>query len=558
MMSKYQNLKSLLLIGAGNWGKNLVRNFHALGVLHTICDSNDAILNQYAALYPDVQLAENYEEALANPEINKVVIAAPAALHFSLAKQALESGKDVFVEKPLCLISDEGQNLISLAESRGLILMVGHLLQYHPCVVRLQEMAGKGELGKLQYIASNRLNLGSIRTEENALWSFAPHDISVILSLCNHAMPEHVSCTGGAYLSSGIADNAMTTMKFADQLRAHVYVSWLNPFKEQKLVVMGSSGMIVFDDTKSWDDKLILYRNTITWNQGNIPQANKSEPEKIVIPQTEPLRNECEHFLKCCQTRTPPKSDGKEGLRVLKVLQAAQTSLSNEGKNVSPDNLASSAKNYFAHPTAVIDADAEIEDGVKIWHFSHIMQNAHIGKHCNIGQNVVISPGVTLGKNVKVQNNVSIYTGVVCEDDVFLGPSMVFTNVINPRSAVNRRGVYQTTLIKRGVTIGANATIICGIVLEEFSFIGAGAVVTKNTQPFALMVGNPAKQIGWMSRHGESLNLPISLPDGEMMEETCPATGECYRLTGSSLSLIANTHAPANLAGISSFAAQIS
>ena len=164
-------------------------------------------------------------------------------------------------------------------------------------------------------------------------------------------------------------------------------------------------------------------------------------------------------------------------------------------------------RNYFAHETAVIDDNCKIGDGVKIWHFSHIMSRCEIGENCNIGQNVVVSPEVILGKNVKIQNNVSIYTGVICEDDVFLGPSMVFTNVTNPRSAVVRRGEYARTLVKKGVSIGANATIVCGHDIGEFAFIGAGAVVTKTVPAYALVVGNPAKQIGWMSEYGQRLNF---------------------------------------------------
>lgn len=532
--------KSALLVGAGQWGKNLARNFFALGALHTICDTREALLDTYAAQYPGIFLTTNFRAALENPEISKVVIAAPAALHYTLAKQALLANKDVYVEKPLCLDSAEGEELIKLAEQRGLILMVGHLLQYHPCVHRLQELLGRGELGKLQYIVSNRLNLGSIRTEENALWSFAPHDISVILSLCGHQLPVQLRCTGGAYLSHGIADTTMTTMRFDGDVRAHIYVSWLNPFKEQKLIVVGTSGMVVFDDTKPWEEKLLLYRNHVTWTHGSIPQANKNAAEMVVVPQSEPLRNECEHFLNCCEERIEPRTNGQEGLRVLQVLQAAQASLNEEGESKNPRKLRSAAalsKEYFAHPTAVIDPKAVIEDNCKIWHFSHIMAGAQLGKGCNIGQNVVVSPGVVLGQNVKVQNNVSIYTGVTCEQDVFLGPSMVFTNVINPRSAINRRGEYQKTLVRKGVSIGANATIVCGTELGAYSFIGAGAVVTKNTKPFALIVGNPGRQIGWISRHGERLDLPVKLPDHEERVAACPVTGELYHLKGDDLRL---------------------
>jgi UDP-2-acetamido-3-amino-2,3-dideoxy-glucuronate N-acetyltransferase len=190
-------------------------------------------------------------------------------------------------------------------------------------------------------------------------------------------------------------------------------------------------------------------------------------------------------------------------------------------------------ESFFAHPTAVIDEGCFIGDGTKIWHFSHVMPNAKIGKQCNIGQNVVISPDVVLGNNVKVQNNVSIYTGVICEDDVFLGPSMVFTNVINPRSAINRKNEYAKTRVKKGATIGANATIVCGNDIGEFAFIGAGAVVTKEVAAYALVIGNPAKQTGWMSEYGHKLKF------NDEGVATCPESGEKYKLVNSKVMKLA-------------------
>ena len=305
--------------------------------------------------------------------------------------------------------------------------------------------------------------------------------------------------------------------------------------------------MAVFDDTKPWNEKLTLFRNHVAWSQGNIPRANKTVPEMVEVAQKEPLQEECLHFLRCCQSRISPKTNGEEGLRVLKVLQAAQASLMEDGEAKHPCKNAPEGKmetieqvHYFSHPSSIIDPAAQIDEGVKIWHFCHIMANAVIGPHCNIGQNVVVSPGVILGSNVKVQNNVSIYSGVVCEDDVFLGPSMVFTNVTNPRSSINRRGSYQKTLVKRGATIGANATIVCGRELGAYCFIGAGAVVTKDVKPYALIVGNPGKQMGWMSRNGEKLNLPLRSPPGQTMRAICPSSGEEYLLSDDILTLVAD------------------
>lgn len=533
--------RNLALVGVGYWGKNLARNFFALGALHTICESNQLLWEHNLTSYPGVKLVKSLAEALSNPEIKAVAIAAPAFVHYELAKQALLAGKDVYVEKPLCLDSGQAEELVALAESKGLILMVGHLLQYHPCVRHLQELIGRGELGKLQYIVSNRLNLGSYRTEENALWNFAPHDVSVILSLCGHQLPHKVRCVGASYLSEGVADTSMTLLNFDGDVRAHIFVSWLNPFKEQKLSVVGSSGMAVFDDTKPWGEKLLIYRNHVTWTHGKIPVAPaKVTPEKADPAQQEPLKEECIHFLTCCEQRINPLTDGHEGLRVLKVLQAAQASLDLDGEALNPveqHHMSLSKKSYHVHPTAIVDAGAEIGQNVQVWHYSHISGEVKIGANCKIGQNVYIAPKVVLGQNVKVQNNVSLYSGVVCEDDVFLGPSMVFTNILNPRSEIVRRNQYVPTYVRKGATVGANATIICGVELGAYCFIGAGAVVTKSVKPFALIVGNPGKQVGWMSRFGERLELPLSA-DSKELSAKCPSTGEIYILRGDTLSLM--------------------
>jgi len=499
--------KSLALIGAGRWGKNLARNFYQLGVLHTLCDANEKLLDNFP--YEGVHFTGGFQSVLENQEIDKVAIAAPAFAHFKLAKEALLHGKDVFVEKPICMTVKEGEELVKLAKERGKILMVGHILHYHPAVKKLQEMLG--ELGCLQYIASHRMNLGAFRPEENALWNFAPHDISVILSLTG-TLPKEVHCTGGAYVTKGVADMAMTTMTFDNNVKAHVYVSWLHPFKEQKLVVVGSKAMAVFDDTKPWNEKLVVYRDYIRFEE--IP--TKAEP--IPLPEEEPLKNECLHFLEACVSRKTPKTDGDEGLRVLRVLEAADRSLTPK---------------YEVHETAVVDG--KVGSGTRVWHFSHIMANARVGNNCTIGQNVVISPDVTVGSGVKIQNNVSLYTGVTIEDDVFIGPSAVFTNVINPRSPISRKHEFKPTLVEKGASIGANSTIICGVTIGEYAFVGAGAVVTKDVKPFALVMGNPAKQTGWMSKSGYKLNLPLA--SDNRVSAICPETNEEYVLEGSTLML---------------------
>jgi len=495
-------MANIAVIGVGYWGKNLVRNFAQLGVLHTICDTDEGRLTQMGKYYPQVNKVMAFAQVLCNDEIDGVVISTPAELHYQLTKEALLAGKDVFCEKPLALTVEEGVELTTLAQENKRILMVGHLLEYHPAILKLKELVDKGELGKINYIYSSRLNLGKIRREENILWSFAPHDIAVILLLLNE-MPQKVSANGGNYLHSQIADITVTNLSFKSGVAAHIFVSWLHPYKEQKLIVIGDKKMAVFDDVAK-EDKLLLYPHKIDWIE-RIPVPRKKNAEKVDFEMKEPLREECQHFLECIESRQTPKTDGNNGVRVLQVLAASQLSLEQGGIPINIEEV--DAQKYFAHPTAVIDATCKIGEGTKIWHYSHVMAGAIIGKNCNLGQNVVVCPDVVIGNGVKIQNNVSVYTGVILEDDVFCGPSMVFTNVFTPRSHISRKNEYRKTLVKKGATIGANATIVCGVTIGDYAFIGAGAVVTKDVPPYALVIGNPAKQVGWMCQCGEKLHF---------------------------------------------------
>lgn len=319
------------VVGAGYWGSNLVRVFHQLGALYRICDFSPARLSQAAASYPDVATTSAYHVILEDPAVDAVVIATPAETHADLAEKALLAGKDVFVEKPLTLNCNEAERLTSLAESEKRILMVGHLLEFHPAVTRLAELIDEGKLGRVEYIYSNRLNMGKVRREENALWSFAPHDISVILLLLKR-MPIQVAATGGTYLQPNVADVTVSTMLFDRGVRAHLFVSWLHPYKEQKLVVVGERGMAVLDDVRK-TDKLQFFDKRIGLVNGEFV-VEKPAAKTVEFANDEPLSIECRHFLNCIQTRERPKTDGYDGWRVLKVLEASQRSLSMNGEPV--------------------------------------------------------------------------------------------------------------------------------------------------------------------------------------------------------------------------------
>jgi UDP-2-acetamido-3-amino-2,3-dideoxy-glucuronate N-acetyltransferase len=319
--------------GAGHWGKNLIRNFHALGALYGICESDPVRIETGAASYPGIKKFSHYEDMLADPAIQGVVLATPAEQHSRMALAALAAGKDVFVEKPLCLHREEGDRLVEAAHRTSRILMVGHLLRYHPAILKIQELLANGVLGSIEYIYSNRLSMGKIRQEENALWSFAPHDVSVILALMGQ-LPIQVSATGGAYLQPNIADITVSNLLFASGTRAHIFVSWLHPYKEQRLVVIGSKQMIVFEDSQpDRDRKLVLFDKRVQWDNGKM-QIGSTQGAPVPFAADEPLRMECSHFLDCIESRRQPSTPGEEGVAVLQVLESCQRSLQMNGDPV--------------------------------------------------------------------------------------------------------------------------------------------------------------------------------------------------------------------------------
>ena len=328
-MTEISHPAQVAVVGCGYWGKNLVRNFSQLGALAMVCDATPAGRAAAEGLAPQVPVVGDIQPVL-DGLAPGVVIATPAETHYELARRALEAGKDVFVEKPLALTPDQGAILVKLAEARGRILMVGHVLEYHPAIVKLREIIAAGELGKVAYIYSNRLSLGKVRREENILWSFAPHDVAIILRLMG-AMPLQVIACGGSYVQPNIADVTVTHLLFDNGVRAHIHVSWLHPFKEQRLVVIGSRKMASFDDVSK---QLVLYDQRVDVERGQ-PIPVKGEGESVPFAADEPLRVECRAFLDAIATREPPLTDGRSGLRVLEVLGAAQRSLMLNGEPVT-------------------------------------------------------------------------------------------------------------------------------------------------------------------------------------------------------------------------------
>jgi predicted dehydrogenase len=326
-------------VGTGYWGKNLVRNFYGLPgcALKVCCDLNDKNLKAISGQYPGVAVTTDYDTVLCNPDIDAVVLASPAVQHYEMAKQALEARKHVYVEKPLTLRVGDAEVLCDLADANDRVLMVGHLMEYHPGVVKLKQLVDYGELGEVYYLYSQRVNLGIVRKDENALWSLAPHDISIILYLLDQE-PVTVSARGATFLQSEIEDVVFCNLQFANGAMAQIQVSWLDPHKARKITVVGSKKMVVFDDVEATEKVRIYDKGVDGMEYASYGDALTLRSGDITIPRidmAEPLRAECQHFVMCIQKGEKPRSDGRNGLRVVRVLDAADRSLKDRGVPVA-------------------------------------------------------------------------------------------------------------------------------------------------------------------------------------------------------------------------------
>ena len=329
----------MVQIGVGSWGKNLLRNFynHPQVNLKKVCDISDDVLTRVKRDYPDVEVSSDMNALYETENVDAAVIATQADSHYEIAKQFLLRGKHVFVEKPMTLDIAHSEELVQLAKEQNKILMVGHILEYHPAFVKTKEMVDSGELGDIYYIYSSRVNLGVVRQNENSLWSFAPHDISVVLMLID-SEPQEVICTGQSFLQPDIEDVVFTTIHFSNKKMAHLHVSWLDPHKIRKVTVVGSKKMLVLDDMEI-SEKIRIYDKGIDFT-GNYTHYGEYLSLRIgdinipYIKNQEPLTIECDNFVKSIMNNKPPISDGVDGLRVVKVLAAAQESLKKGGAPV--------------------------------------------------------------------------------------------------------------------------------------------------------------------------------------------------------------------------------
>ena len=496
--------KKICVVGAGNWGKNHINTLSELGFLRGVVDSNKEQLETILSQHKDVNTHESLDDAL-EKDYDGFTVATPSETHYEIAKTIIKKGKHLLVEKPLSLKLSEAIELVRLAKDANVNLMVGHLLLFHPAIWKIKEILDSGKIGKLQYIYSNRLNLGTVRTEENILWSFAPHDISIFGYLTNN-QPDEVISRGGAYTQSHLHDTTMTILKYPENVVGHIFVSWLHPFKEHRLVLIGSKGMLSYTDSDVGKD-IKFYEKGIDI-VGGVPTKRDGPTTSIKYDEGMPLLNELKYFADHLDGTPVEIADGMNGIEVLDVLERAQSSLTENDRQDNDERKNNDSEKVFIHPSSFVDEGCVIGEGTKIWHFAHLESTSVIGKNCSLGQSVYIGNNVKIGNRVKIQNNVLVCEGVEFEDYVFCGPNVGFTNVNNPRSKYPQRGSehYKLTHVREGASIGANATIVCGHDIGKNAFIGAGAVVTKNVPDFALMVGVPAKQLGWVCECGVRLD----------------------------------------------------
>lgn len=494
------------LIGAGAFGWNHVKVGIRLGLLTQVADLSVAVRTRIEQEFPSLSVVPDIELLLKNPAVRGVIIATPAATHYSVAKAGLLAGKDVLIEKPMTLDAKQARELKELAMEKQKVLMVGHLLFYKPAYTVIKNELESGRIGRLQHVEMRRLKLGKVRREENVLWSFAPHDIAVLLGLTQSEVVK-ANASGYCYLQPQVEDNVRLDLQFANKTTATIHVSWFWPEDERKTFLIGDQGMLVYHENQ---DRLIYCDKKILPDLS----AKSGTTEEVPIPAGDALENEWAHFAACIRSRETPRTDAEQGEKVVKILSEATKQLRTENKE------------YFAHESAYVDEPCKVGKGTQIWHFSHIMKNTEIGENCRIGQNVVVAPGVKIGNGVKIQNNVSVYEGVELEDYVFCGPSMVFTNVRTPRSEFprNTSADYVRTLVKRGASIGANATIVCGTTIGERAFIGAGAVVTKDVPDYAVVHGNPATIKGWACACGDVF---IKKNESKLICSRCGTDKEC-------------------------------
>jgi predicted dehydrogenase/acetyltransferase-like isoleucine patch superfamily enzyme len=509
------------VVGGGYWGPNLIRNFSQIPEcnIKICCDLDEQRLQRIRTLFPGIQTTRRLEHVLEDAALDGVAIATPVRTHAEIARQCLEGGKHVLVEKPLAASSLDCLALAQLAEKYRKVLMVGHTFEFAAAVNMAREIIASGELGEIHYISCVRVNLGLFQPDINVIWDLAPHDISILLYILQE-LPTSVSGQGKAHFRKDIEDVAVTTLNFPSGTIAFIHNSWLDPDKIRRITVVGSKKMLVYDDV-SQNEKLKIYDKGVeappyystyaefhfSYRYGDIYSPR--------VPDYEPLRRECEHFLECIRSRRTPQCDGYSGLRIVTILEAANRSLRQGGsqQTIPRDIFFPRTQDNEHHPrtgpelhpgknpvhSSKIAADVKLGKKVRLHDFVNLY-GCEIGDYTKIGAFVEIQKGAIIGKCCKISSHTFICTGVTVEDEVFIGHNVTFINDVYPRAA-NKDGRLRTeadwtcvpTRVKRGASIGSSATVLCGVAIGENAVVGAGSVVTKDVPANTVVAGNPAR-----------------------------------------------------------------
>ncbi|MGB2984895.1 MAG: Gfo/Idh/MocA family oxidoreductase [Phycisphaerae bacterium] len=530
------------VIGCGHWGPNHVRVFCELDRCQMIAcaDIKPSRLDHIRQRFPRVRTTTDYHELLRDDRIGAVVIATPTGTHAAITRDALEAGKHVLAEKPLCTASEDARELAALAETTGLVLMVGHVFLFNNGIINLRELISHGELGRVHYLDAVRTNLGPVRGDVNALYDLGTHDISIFNYLLG-ATPVAVSACGSCISQKTIEDVCFVTLKYPDGTLGHIHVSWLNPRKVRTLTVVGQRKMAHWDDVNP-SDTLRLYDKGLDEppyydSFGEFQYLLRNSDVHIpAIRRTEPLHNQAEAFVDWVLTGTPRGPDALDGLNVAKVLEAATRSMQSGGVMCPVDIEAPTVSNVFVHPTAICES-RDVGEGTRLWAFSHVLDGAAIGCDCNICDHAYVEGGARIGDGVTIKNHVMVWDGVTIEDSVFIGPGVVFTNDRYPRSRrmpevsqchQRREDWLTSTVVRRGASIGAGAVILPGVAIGRYAGVGAGAVVTRDVPDHRLVVGNPAREVGWMCACGTPL----------YDQTTCPRCHQCLPTTEHALAVV--------------------
>ncbi len=509
------------VIGLGRFGRAVAERLLRLDALGAVCDLDATRCAAFAT-------ATRHGDALAlmaAPDVDAVVLATPVTTRAAMARATLEAGKDLWAPPPLCLAVAELEALVALASRARRVLMID--AGDGPARRAMAQAIDAGELGALQIVEVRRAGFGPFRPDEPVAARLLP-DLATLAGLLGEA-PQRLRAESASVVQAEVPDHVTAHVHFGGGVRAVLTASRVHPTPEDRFVVIGDAGMLVLEGAH-----LTRHTHSIAWREGQ-PAAVPGGAEALHI--ADGLDAAVERFLAAVSGGETAQPDAADALRALRIFESIGRSLDRDravptepAPTEAPAIVGAGASDVFVHPTAVVDGPVEIGAGTKVWHFSKLLGPLHIGERCSLGQNVVIERHVRIGDNVKIQNNVSVYSGVILEDDVFCGPSMVFTNVGTPRSHYPRKGEYAVTRVERGASIGANATVVCGHTLGRYCFVGAGAVVTKDVPPYALVYGNPARVRGWTCFCGLSLSLGVDACGEE--EAECEGCGRRYARAG--------------------------